>query len=207
MDEEAERNRRRVGKRKYRYDRRTRAIALETKRRKMVSWESVAHVFERPCCDQECTRKIPPSVVLALRTELHAQTFQVKSSKLLEVHRTMHSGSQSAREVVTVEGIDMCPHAWRIVHDVPQRTFQRYKAKAKADIRGAPHGNFRRMKTRTATVQAIQTLRSLLEASADHMPHLTRTLQNGEKVGLKVLPSGTQWKDLQAAVNEVRISY
>ena len=92
---------------------------------------------------------------------------------------------------MTVEGINICPQAWKIIHNVPQHTFDRYKAKAKRDVRGAPHGNCKRTKARTATLQAIQTLRSLLEASADHMPNLSQTLQNGKKVGLKVLPAGT----------------
>ena len=88
---------------------------------------------------------------------------------------------------MTIEGITICPQAWRIIHNVPRRTFDRYKAKAKRDVRGALHGNYKRTKARIATVQAIQTLRSLLEVSAEHMPNLSCTLPNGKKVGLKVL--------------------
>ena len=107
---------------------------------------------------------------------------------------------------MTVEGINICPQAWRIIHNVPRRTFDRYKAKAKRDVRGAPHGNYKRTKARTAAVQAIQTSRTLLEASTDHMPNLSRTLPNGKKIGLKVLPAGTEGKHLLAAVNDVRIA-
>ena len=107
---------------------------------------------------------------------------------------------------MTVEGINIRPQAWMIIHNVPRCTFDRYKAKAKRDVQGAPHGNCKRTKARTATVQAIQTLRSLLEASDDHMPNLSRTLPNGKKVGLKVLPAGSDWKHLLAAMNDVRIA-
>ena len=204
VDEDLERSRKRAGKRKYRYVKRTRAAATEDSKTKKTSWESAGRVFDQPCCEQECTRKIGAPAVRTLRTELHLQTYQVKATKMLEVHRSMHKGAQGSK-VVTVEGIDMCPQAWRIVHDVSMCTFQRYKAKAKAEVRGAPHGNSNTTKTRTATAQAIQTLRCLLEASADHMPHLTRTLHTGEKVGLKVLPAGTQWNHLLATVNEVNV--
>lgn len=60
---------------------------------------------------------------------------------------------------------------------------------------------------RSATVQGIETLRSLLEAAADHMPHLSHTLVTGERVGLKVLPAGTEWKQFLASVNEVRLAH
>lgn len=203
MDEELQGNRKRAGVRKYRYDRRTRAAAADNKRKKMISYESVAQVFMDECCDKGCTRKFSPSTVRLLRTEMHMQSFQVKSSKNLEVHRTSHKEVEGGRSLVTVEGIDICLSAWKILHNIPHRTFERYKAKARAGIRGAPHGNLGRSKTRTATIQAIETLRSLLQASADCMPHLTRTLKNGKKVCLKVLPAGTEWKQFLATVNEV----
>jgi len=107
-------------------------------------------------------------------------------------------------ELVIVEGIDICPRAWRILHNVSLRTFERYKAKALAGVRSAPQDNFKKTKSRNATVQVVETLRSLLEVRADHMPHLSCTLRNGEKVALKVLPVGTEWKQLLATANEVR---
>lgn len=203
IEHELEQNRRRVGKRKYRYDRRSRAAAVEDKRSKLLSWESVGDVLERRCCDHECTQKFSPSTIRTLRIEMHLQTFQMKATKILEVHRMTHEGVGMRRKVVTVEGIDICLLAWRLIHKVPLRTFQRYKAKAKMDVRAAPHGNLNTTKTRAATVQAIETLRLLLEASADQMPHLSRTLPTGEKVCLKVLPAGSEWKQLLASVNEV----
>jgi hypothetical protein len=207
MDEELQGNRKRTGVRKYRYDRRTRAAALVDRRTQMVSYESIAEVFTELCCDMECIRKFPPSTIRMLRTEMHMQSFHVKSSKNLDVHRAFHKEVGRGKKLVTVEGIDICLHAWRILHSIPLRTFQRYKARAKFGVRGAPHGNLKRTKLRSATVQGIETLRSLLEAAADHMPHLSRTLRTGEKVGLKVLPAGTKWKQFLASVNEVRLGH
>ena len=200
IEAEYKQNRKRKGKRQYHYDRRVHAIAIKARKTKLVSWESIAYVYEQNCCEQQCTQKFCPSTICTLRTEMHLQTFQLKCTKYIEVHKAMHGG------FVTVEGINICPQAWRIIYNVLRRTFDRYKAKAKKDVRGAPHGNCKRTKAKTATVQAIQTLRSLLEASADHIPNLSRTLPNGKKVGLKVLPAGTEWKHLLAAVNDVRIT-
>jgi hypothetical protein len=203
IDKEIERSRKRAGKRKYRYDRRTRAAASENKKTEMLSLESVARVIVEQCCTKDCTRKFSIPTIRALRTEMHLQTFQAKSTRNLDVHRMTHKGVGREKELVTLEGIDVCLHAWRSIHNVSLRTFQRYKAKAAADVRGGPHGNLNLKKIRTATIQAIETLRMLLEAAADYMPHLSRTLRTGEKVGLKVLPAGTEWKQLLASVNEV----
>ena len=207
IEKELEQNRKRAGKRQYRYNRRTRKIAVIDKATKMLSRESIADVFVRFCCDKECTSKFRPSTIRTLRTEMHLQTFQVKATKNLDVHRTIHDGVQRGEKLVTVEGINVCLRAWRILHNIPLRTFERYKAKANTNVRGGPHGNSNTTKRRTATVQAIETLRSLLEGRADHMPHLSHTLPTGEKVSLKVLPAGTEWKQLLAAVNEVGMTH
>ena len=197
----------RVGKRKYRYDRRTRAATVERKKTKLLSWESIAEVWDEECCDFECARKFSPSTIRTLRAELHLQSFQVKAAKILDVHRTTHRGLEGEVEVVTLEGIDVCLQAWMLIHKVPLRTFQRYKAKAKCNDRATPHGNLNKRKPRRSTIQGIQSLRSIVESMADQMPHETRTLPNGEKVVLKVLPAGTQWKQLLASVNEVGFTF
>ena len=205
IEKELERSRTRLGKRKYQYSRRSRAAALQDKRAKMLSWESIGAAWEESCCEDNCTRKFSPSTIRTLRSELHLQTYQVKSAKILDVHRTTHR-VEGQRNVVTLEGIDICLRAWMLIHKVPRRTFDRYKAKAKSNMRAAPHGNLGTKKTRPPTIQAIETSRILLEGSADQMPHLTRTLPTGEKVGLKVLPTGMEWKQLLAIVNEVRFT-
>jgi len=138
---------------------------------------------------------------------MHLQIFQVKVSKILDIYRMTHDRARRRRKVVTLEGLDICLDAWMMIHKVSCHMLERYKAKAKAEVQAAPHGNTNRMKTRPTTIQAIKTLRLLLEASVDHIPHLSRTLPNREKVCLKVLPIGTEWKQLLASVNEVRTTH
>ena len=44
-------------------------------------------------------------------------------------------------------------------------------------------------------MQAIATLRCMLENSADHMPHRLTTMPIGETMMTKALPSSFKWKD------------
>ena len=103
IEAEYERNRKKKGKWQYRYDRQVHAVAIEARKTKLVSWESIAYVYEQNCCEQQCTQKFCPSTIRTLRTEMHLQTFQLKCIKYIEVHKAMHGG------FVTVEGINICP--------------------------------------------------------------------------------------------------
>jgi hypothetical protein len=67
-------------------------------------------------------------------------------------------------------------------------------------MRAEQHGT---KKPRTHILQATATLRLMLEQSADHMPHKTRTLENGENVVSKWLPSAWRWKDTLLELNIV----
>jgi hypothetical protein len=65
------------------------------------------------------------------------------------------------------------------------------------------HGNVGTTKPRVHTLQATPTLCQMLEQSADHMPHKTTTLETGEKVVSKCLPSSWRWKDSLPELNIV----
>jgi hypothetical protein len=52
-------------------------------------------------------------------------------------------------------------------------------------------------------VQAIATLRCILEKSADHIPHRSTTLPTGESVVTKTLLSSFKWKDTLPALNSI----
>ena len=86
IEAEYERNRKKKGKRQYRYDRRVRAVAIKARKTKLVSWESIAYVCEQNCCEQQCTQKFCSSTIHMLRTEMHLQTFQLKCTKYIEVY-------------------------------------------------------------------------------------------------------------------------
>jgi len=130
MDEEVEQNWRRVGNQKYHYDKRTRAAIVANKRLKMLTWKSVGKVLDKRCCNHDCIQKFRPASICTLQTKMHLQTFQVKVSKILDVHRMTYDGAERQRKVVTLEGIDMYLDAWMNIHKVSWHTFERYEVKA-----------------------------------------------------------------------------
>ena len=86
-------------------------------------------------------------------------------------------------------------------------TFYRYKEKAKNDEKPEHHGNLGLKKPRSHTLQATGTLRLLLEANVDQMPHKSHTVASGEKVLSMVLPSAFRWKDSLPKINIVNSSF
>ena len=98
------------------------------------------------------------------------------------------------RNVVTLEGTDVCPFAWMKIMGVSLTTFYRNAKSAAASHAAQNHGNTGLRKPRSHTVVATATLGAILDRHADHMPHKTRILPSGEKVVAKVLPSNFKWK-------------
>ena len=68
-------------------------------------------------------------------------------------------------------------------------SYYRYKADALVGKRAEQHGNQGTKKPRTHTLQETAILQTLLESTADHMPHKSRTKEDGEKVVAMSLPS------------------
>jgi hypothetical protein len=106
----------------------------------------------------------------------------------LDVHKQFHNNNNENR-VVTLEGINVCSIAWQLIMCVSRAKFFRYAEAATSSDRTRYHGNFGSKKLREHTVQAIATLRCLLEKSANHMPHRSTTLPTGESVVTKTLLS------------------
>ena len=109
--------------------------------------------------------------------------------------------------MVTVEGISVCMHAWMHIFGVPQATFYRYQAYARANREASEHGNTGLAKPRKHTQQATTTLKCILEKEANHMPHHTRTTKSGEKVVSMILPATFQWKDQIPKLNEANVAF
>jgi hypothetical protein len=97
--------------------------------------------------------------------------------------------------MIRLKGIDVCPIAWYTIMGVSRATYYRWKMNANNGMHTDQRGNVGMAKLRTHTLQARATLRLLLEQSTDHMPHKTRTLEIGEKIVSKCLPSSWRLKD------------
>ena len=65
------------------------------------------------------------------------------------------------------------------------------------------YANYSLKKPREHIVQAIATLRCMLEKSVDHMPHKSTTMPTRETVVTKMLPSSFKWKDTLLALNSI----
>ena len=109
-------------------------------------------------------------------------------SCLLDVHKQTHPDARG-KDMLTLASHEVCPNAWCVIHVVSRATFYRYKEKARNEEKPEHHGNLALKKPQSHTLQATTTLLMLLEASADQMPHQSRTIASEEKVPSMVLPS------------------
>ena len=71
--------------------------------------------------------------------------------------------------------------------------------------RAEQHRNLGTKKPRMQTLQATATLRTVLESTADHMPHKSRTKEDGEKVVAMSLPSSFHWNSTLLEINAANL--
>ena len=121
-------------------------------------------------------------------------TVQFRNHMKLDVHRQFHRDG-GGRNVVTLEGVDVCPLAWMQIMGVSSSTFYCNAKYAAAGHAAQHHGNSGLRKPRNHTIVATAALGAILDRHADHMPHKSRVLSSGEKVVAKVLPANFKWKD------------
>jgi hypothetical protein len=138
---------------------------------------------------------------------MYLQTdFEFNNHLKLDVHRQIHADVEG-RWVVTLEGEDVCLVAWRHIMGVPETTFYHYTGYATDGRSAQKHGNSGFLKPREHSVQTTATLRCILDRSANHMPHRTRTLPSGEKLVSKVLPATWKWKESILEINIVNSAF
>jgi hypothetical protein len=188
---------RECGKRTRSYDNSSRNYhaPVSRKAQTLLTPQSINAVASNTCCSQHCVQHYPREKIKILRSRMYEKTtVQFKNHIKLDVHRQFHTNS-TGRNVVTLEGIDVCPFAWMKIMGVSSSTFYRNAQNAAAGYEAQLHGNTGMRKPRSHTVVASAVLGALLARHADHMPHKSRSLSSGEKVVSKVLPSSFKWKD------------
>jgi hypothetical protein len=174
-----------------------------TKAERLLSMEDINLVSSHMCCKSNCVQPFPRDKILAIRNQMWWDSdVRLRRHVKLDVHRQLHNDNNGNR-VVTLEGINMCSTAWQLIMGVSRTTFFQYAEAATSGDRARHNGNYGSKKPREHTVQAIATLRCLLEKSADHMLHRSTTLANGESVVMKTLPSSFKWKDTLPALNSM----
>ena len=164
--------------------------------------QSINAVASNTCCIQSCVQHYPRAKITVLRSRMYDKTtVQFRNHIKLDVHKQFHRDA-TCRNVVTLEGIDVCPFAWMKIMGVSSTTFYRNAKSAAAGHAAQNHGNTGLRKPRSHTVVATATLGAILDRHANHMPHKTWVLPSGEKVVAKVLPSNFKWKDQILLVDE-----
>ena len=151
------------------------------KYKELLSEESINLVSSRVCCLKNCVQPFPREKIKSFRERMYNQsTFKFRAHMKTEVHRAVHKDARG-RRMVMVEGISVCMRAWMHIFGVPQATFYRYQAYARANREASEHGNTGLAEPRKHTQQATATLKCILEKEADHMPHRKRTTKSGER--------------------------
>ena len=88
---------------------------------------------------------------------------------------------------------------------VHRSSFYRYKADALIGKRAEQHQKLGTKKPQTHTLQAIPILRTMLESTTDHMPHKSRTKEDGEKVVAMSLLSSFHWNSTLSEINAANL--
>lgn len=171
-----------------------------------ISDDEISKLYMADCCHRHCTRVFSPEIVRSFRYGMYLHNPEERRLRNLDVHRTRFRSSNGKEDLVMLEFKEVCIKGWKLIHGVPDRTFRRYNKQAKDGEQARPHGNLGKSKPRLATLQATETLRTLIDGLADQMPY-TCTLPSGERVSQKILPRGIQWKQFLPQINKVEYYY
>jgi hypothetical protein len=98
----------------------------------MQSINSVSTVI---CYKKNCMQSFPRAKIQALRSQFFQEGGQYfKTHRLLDVHRQIHNDSLG-NEMITLEGIDVCPVAWYTIMGVSRATYYQWKVNASNGMR------------------------------------------------------------------------
>ena len=185
----ASRCRSRVGTRVYESSRERRNSNKIPRKEALLSTKSIRNVSSKSCCSKNYLQPFPRGKIEALRSEMYVEGgVYHRKHRQLDVHNQIHRDADG-KEMIMLEGMEVCPKAWTTIMGLHRSSYYRYKVDALIGKRTEQHGNLGTKKPWTHTLQATAILRTLLESTTDHMPHKSRTKEDGEKVVAMSLPS------------------
>lgn len=133
-------------------------------------------------------------------------TVQFRNHIKLHIHRQFYRDA-AHRNVVTLEGIDICPFTCMKRLGVSLIIFYRNAKYAATGNSAQHHGNASLRKPRNHTVVATATLGAIFDKHTNHKPHKSLVLLSEEKVVAKVLLANFRWKDPIPLVDEHLTNY
>ena len=107
----------------YNSERKRQEGALPLKKALKLSRQSINSVLAVNCCKKNCVQPYPCAKIHALRSQFFHEGGQYfKSHCFLDVHRQIHLDAHG-NEMITLEGVDICPVAWYNIMGVSRATF------------------------------------------------------------------------------------
>ena len=202
LTSQAARRHSRVGARPYDSSRERRNAEKIPKKEALLSTESIRNVATKTCCSRSCLQPFPRDKIEALRSEMHVQrSVYHRNHRQLDVHKQIHRDADG-KEMITLEGFEVCPKAWTTIMGLHRSSYYRYESDALVGKCVEQHGNQGTKKPQTHTLQGTAILQTLLESTADHMPHKSRTKEDGEKAVAMSLPSSFHWNSTLSEIND-----
>ena len=132
----------------------------------LLSTESIRNVSSKSCCSKNCLQPFPPGKIKALRSEMYVEGGMYhRKHRQLDVHNQIHWDADG-KEMITLEGTEVCPKAWTTIMGLHRSSYYRYKADALTGKRAEQHGNLGTKKPRTYTLQATTNLRTWSEGAS-----------------------------------------
>ena len=177
---QAAHRRSRVGARPYDSSREQRNAEKIPKKEALLSMESIRNVATKTCCSKSCLQPFSRDKIEVLRSEMHVEgSVYHRKYRQLDVHKQIHK-DVNGKEMITLEGFEVCPKAWTTIMGLHRSSYYRYKADALVGKHAEQHWNQGTKKPWMHTLQGTTILRTLLESTADHMPYKSRTKEDGE---------------------------
>ena len=105
------------------------------KKEALLTMQAITEVSTKNCCQKNCLQPFPREQIQAIHSQLHVDGgVKFRKFQLLQVHKQIHP-SVDGKDVVTLEGVDVCSAAWREIHGVSKATFYRYREMSRAGMR------------------------------------------------------------------------
>ena len=195
----------RVDARPYESSRGQRNSERIPKKEALLTVKSIRNVSTMSCCSKNCLQCFPRDRIEALRSKMHVKgSVYHWKNRQLDVHKQIHR-DVDGRDMITLEGMEVCPKAWTTIMGVHRSSFYRYKADALIGKRAEQHQNLGTKKPWTHILQATATLPIVLESIADHMIHKLQTKEDGEKVVAMSLPLSFHWNSTLSEINAANL--
>ena len=177
-----------------------------SKKVNQVSLSAVQLVSVIDCCAKRCCQYANRDKVVALRNEFWGQTLQKRTNYVYDTMLTAwRENTTTAKScyVFSFNGTEVCTRAWYEIHGIPKTSFYRYREQFENGVRRSVHGNegvIRKGRHHTQMGRAL--IRSFVEENSEKMPHKSRTMEDGTRETLLVIPNTYKQVDILDDINK-----